>query len=344
MTQIEDIGHLIDECLHAPIESLDPLFERAFKEARERFSDTIAFHMPGMVHYETDFYEATDPYRFPSFSVTGSGCALNCEHCKGHLLESMIPTLAPEILWEKLREVKRRGGKGALVSGGATSKGNTPLMEFVPVMAKAKKELDLNIVVHTGVVFPEMARALADAEIDGAMLDVIGSAETLREVYHLNLKPTSFDQSMALLEENGVPVMPHIVVGLHFGKLVGEAEAIKMIAKHDPKSIIVVALKPLDGTPMEQVTPSSPTDIARVILATRLAIPDKPLILGCARPHGAHRRETDRLAIDAGVSGIAYPTEEGYEHAKERGLSIVMSEECCSLMDNALPLLSQGGR
>ncbi|MHA1959365.1 MAG: radical SAM protein [Candidatus Thorarchaeota archaeon] len=343
MTQTEDIGYLINECLQAPVESLDLMFERAFSEARERFSNTIAFHMPGMVHYETEFYEATDPYRFPSFSVTGAGCALNCEHCKGHLLETMIPTLNPAALWEKLQEVKRRGGKGALVSGGATSRGNTPLMDFVPTMKRAKDELGLNIVVHTGVVFPEMAGALAEAGIDGAMLDIIGSEETLREVYHLDLKPDAFDQSMTLLEDNGVPVMPHIVVGLHFGKLRGEADAIRMIAKHDPKSIIVVALKPLDGTPMEQVIPSSPTEIARVILATRLAIPDKPLILGCARPHGAHRRETDRLAIDAGVSGIAYPTEEGYEHARERGLSIVMSEECCSLMDSALPLAPLGG-
>ncbi|MEE8182053.1 MAG: radical SAM protein, partial [Candidatus Thorarchaeota archaeon] len=104
---------------------------------------------------------------------------------------------------------------------------------------------------------------------------------------------------------------------------------------HNPVSVIVVAFMPLDDTPMKDVTPSSPMDIARVILATRLAIPDKPVILGCARPLGDHRKETDRLAIDAGVNGIAYPTEEGYSYAQERGLSISFSVKCCSLMDRS---------
>jgi uncharacterized radical SAM superfamily protein len=135
--------------------------------------------------------------------------------------------------------------------------------------------------------------------------------------------------------------MPHIVVGLYYGQMQGEANAIRIISKHNPSSVIIVAFKPLDETPMENVIPSSPMDIARVILGTRLAIPDKPVILGCARPHGEHRRETDRLAIRAGVNGIAYPTEEGYEFAKSLGLHMEMSNKCCSLMDDILPISNQ---
>jgi len=65
-------------------------------------------------------------------------------------------------------------------------------------------------------------------------------------------------------------------------------------------------------------------------------MPNQPVILGCARPHGEHRRETDILCIKAGVNGIAYPTEEGYYYAKELGLEITMSDKCCSLMDEVL--------
>ena len=61
-------------------------------------------------------------------------------------------------------------------------------------------------------------------------------------------------------------------------------------------------------------------------------MPEIPIILGCARPRGEHKARTDVLAIKAGVNGIAYPSEKGYDHARERGLGIRFSDECCSLL------------
>ncbi|MFQ5833772.1 MAG: radical SAM protein [Candidatus Thorarchaeota archaeon] len=326
----------VDDCFILPEEQLTSLFERAFSISRESFPEKIAFYAPGMVHYKTEFHEATDPYRFPSVSITGRGCALNCEHCHGQLLETMIPATTPEALWEVCNEVKERGGTGCLISGGATPLGNTPMQPFIPIIKRIKDELGLDIVIHTGIVYPEVAEALGDAGIDGAMMDVIGSEATLREIYHLDVSVDVFDKSMTLLEDNGVPHMPHIIAGLHFGTLKGEAEAVRMIADHNPTSVVVVAFMPLDCTPMEKVQPASPIDIARVIAAARIAIPDKPLILGCARPLGMHRRTTDRLAIDAGVNGIAYPSDEGYQYALERGMSAAFANECCSLISRVL--------
>ena len=327
---------LIQDCFDLPENKLGELFEKAYSISREHFSDKMAFYAPGMVHYETDFHDATDPYRFPSISVTGKGCSLNCEHCSANLLDPMIPATTPDALWGVFNEIKDKGGSGCLISGGATPKGDTPLMEFIPMIKKGKDELGLDIVVHTGVVYPETAKALGEAGIDGAMLDIIGSDETLRQIYHLDKSVDIFDESMTHLEDFGVPYMPHIIAGLHYGELIGEAKAIKMIAKHNPNSVVVVAFMPLDHTPMKDVTPASPMDIARVILATRLAIPKKPLILGCARPLGAHRRETDRLAIDAGVNGIAYPSDEGYEYAEGKGFEISFADQCCSLIERVL--------
>ncbi len=65
-------------------------------------------------------------------------------------------------------------------------------------------------------------------------------------------------------------------------------------------------------------------------------MPNTPVILGCARPGGEHKSETDILAIRAGVSGIAYPSEEGYNFAKKAGLNIKFSKECCALTYKAL--------
>lgn len=330
------IDEIIQDCFDLPENRLEILFEKAYRTSREHFANKMAFYAPGMVHYETTFHDATDPYRFPSISITGKGCALNCEHCYAGLLEPMIPATTPEALWSVFNDIKKRGGSGCLISGGATPKGNTPILEFIPIIKKCKDELDLDIVVHTGVVYPDTAKALGKAGIDGAMLDIIGSDDTLRQVYHLDESVNIFDVSMSLLEDYGVPYMPHIIAGLHYGQLVGESRAIRMIADHNPNSVVVVAFMPLDHTPMQDVIPSSPMDIARVILATRLAIPNKPLILGCARPLGVHRRKTDRLAIDAGVNGIAYPSDEGYEYAIEKGLTISFANQCCSLIERVL--------
>jgi len=327
---------LIQDCFNLPEDELGPLFERAYRTSREKFSNKMAFYAPGIVHYETDFHAATDPFRFPSISITGKGCSLNCEHCNANLLEPMISATTPDALWSVFNKIKENGGSGCLISGGATPKGDTPLMKFIPTLKRGKEVLGLDIVVHTGVVYPETAKALGEAGIDGAMFDVIGSDETLRQIYHMDKSVDIFDESMSHLEDFGVPYMPHIIAGLHYGKLIGEADAIKMVAKHEPNSVVVVAFMPLDGTPMQDVTPSSPMDIARVILATRLAIPEKPLILGCARPLGAHRRLTDKLAIDAGVNGIAYPSDEGYEYAEEQGFNLSFADQCCSLIERVL--------
>ncbi|TXT54405.1 MAG: hypothetical protein BAJATHORv1_70105 [Candidatus Thorarchaeota archaeon] len=329
---LKTIDDIISRCFSAPLGELESLSEVAFDASRRQFNNKIFFYAPGMVHYETEFHRAADKYRFPSISITGEGCALNCEHCNGQLLTTMHAATTPDALWNFALEIHRHEGTGCLISGGSTPSGNTPLIPFIPIIKRMKEELDLDIVVHTGLVLPEIAEALGTCGIDGAMLDIIGSNSTLREIYHLNLSIEVFDMSMQHLQDYNIPFIPHIIAGLHHGRLLGEDRAIKMIAKYNPHSVVVVAFMPLENTPMSDVTPASPSDIMRVILATRFAIPDRPLVLGCARPLGEHRRELDQLAIDVGVNGIAYPTEEGYQYANDRGLSIQYTDQCCSLI------------
>jgi uncharacterized radical SAM superfamily protein len=172
------------------------------------------------------------------------------------------------------------------------------------------------------------------------MIDIIGSTETLKTVYHLDVTDQVFESSLNLLEQNEIPIVPHILVGINFGKLKGEKKALEIISRHKVAAIIVVALMPLEKTPMENMICPQPMDISRVILAARLTNRKTPLILGCARPIGKQKSETDILAIKAGINGIAYPSEEGYVFAKKNGFKISFSEMCCSLiykeMDKAL--------
>ena len=322
---------LLDICFNQPFEDLKPLFDEAYQISRNNFSNLIQFFVPGIVHFDTPFYKSNS-HGFPGISVTGRSCQLNCEHCQGRLLDSMIPATTPQELYDICVDIEQKGSEGCLISGGSLIDGSVPLMDFVPTIKQVKQKLGLKVVVHTGLIDPSLAEALADADIDAAMLDIIGSRDTVKEVYHLDCDIESFDRSLSLLEERKIPTVPHIVVGIHYGQIKGEKQAVVMISKYNPVAVVVVALMPLDHTPMEQIVPPSSLEIARVMLALRLLMPNTPLLLGCARPRGLHKIETDILAIKAGVNGIAYPSEEVCDFAKELGLSFEFHQQCCSLM------------
>ena len=322
---------LLEICFNHSSEELKPLFDEAYQTSRRNFSNLIRFYVPGMVHFDIPFYKSTS-HGFPGISVTGKSCQLNCEHCQGRLLDSMVPATMPQELFDICADIRHKGSDGCLISGGSLIDGSVPLMEFIPTIKRVKQVLGLKVVVHTGLINPPLAEALADAGIDAAMLDIIGSGDTIKEVYHLDCDIDSFDQSLSLLEERKIPTVPHIVVGIHYGCIQGEKEAVMMISRHHPAAVVVVALMPLDNTPMDQVVPPSPLEIARVILAARLLMPTTPLLLGCARPRGMHKIETDILAIKAGVNGIAYPSEEVCSLTREMGLNFDFHQQCCSLI------------
>jgi uncharacterized radical SAM superfamily protein len=81
---------------------------------------------------------------------------------------------------------------------------------------------------------------------------------------------------------------------------------------------------------MERVNPSSPEDITKVLIGSRLMFPTTPIVLGCMRPTGKHRVKTDSYAVKAGVNAIAFPEEKAVEVAKKVGLDIKFSSLCCS--------------
>jgi len=83
---------------------------------------------------------------------------------------------------------------------------------------------------------------------------------------------------------------------------------------------------------MEKMPATKPEDIGKVASIARLMFPETPLILGCMRPKGAARSETDVLALKAGVDAIAFPSEEAIKYAEGRGWKTSFSSYCCAQM------------
>jgi uncharacterized radical SAM superfamily protein len=289
----------------------------------------VHFYAPSFMHYKTSYY-CSSPTRFPTVSVTGTACALNCRHCGGKILQTMHPANTPEKLFELGAELKQNGALGCLVSGGCLPDGSVPLKQFIPAIEKIKRELGLTIFVHTGIIDAATATALKKAGVDAALIDIIGSDETIRKVYNLNVTVKDYARSLKALHEAGLNFVPHVIVGLHDGELKGEFHALKMISSCEPSAIVVIAFMPIHGTAMAEVKPPQPADIAKVTATARLMFPETPLALGCMRPKGKHRGETDILALKAGVNAIAFPSEEAVKYAEKQEYELSFSSYCCA--------------
>ena len=289
------------------------------------------FYAPSFTYYRTKHFcsSTTD---FPTISVTGDSCALNCKHCGGKVLETMHPALSQNELLDLGTKVKHNGAKGVLVSGGCLPNGSVPLDEFVPVLEKFKRMLGLTVFVHTGIIGRAAAFALKSAGIDAALIDVIGSAQTVEKIYNLKVTVQDYADSLIALKDAGLPLVPHVIVGLNEGRLDGELQALQMIQKVKPSALVIIAFMPIHGTAMAKVAPPQPFDIAKVLTLARLMFPETPLVLGCMRPKGKNRSETDVLAVKAGVDAVAFPSEAAIEYAKSKGYKTTFSSYCCAQM------------
>lgn len=293
------------------------------------FGKRIYFYVPGFTHYHNKYFKSS-PVAFPSISITGPSCSLKCDHCDGKILRTMIPATTPTKLIEVCSDLKRSGAIGCLISGGCLPDGSVPIGRFIEAISEIKRRLGLTVVVHTGLIDFETARRLKEAGVDAVSVDIIGSEDTIREIYHLNVKLDRYAETLEALKRAGIPFTPHVLIGLHYGDIKGEFEALKIISRYDPPALIFIVFFPIRGTKMEIVRPPPPETVAEVLVKARFLMPKVPMVLGCARPKGLHRTMTDTLAVEAGINAIAFPSLETIERARELGLKIVFSQVCCS--------------
>jgi hypothetical protein len=289
------------------------------------------FYAPGLKRWQSSEWVPASRRRFLPVSVTGRACALSCDHCRTKPLGTMVSVRVDEDLYSLAARLHREGSEGLLVSGGSGRSGEVPLLAHLGHVARIREELGMKVVVHSGLASPELAAALAAAGVDAVMLDVIGADETLRDVYHLERTVADVDRSLALLCGHGLRVIPHIVLGLHYGRFLGEHRALEIVTSYPVSSLVLVVLVPLAGTPMAQMAPPPVEQVAEFFATARLAAPETTINLGCARPLGAAKLELDRAAIDFGLNGIAYPADGAIEYARSRELIPRLFESCCSL-------------
>jgi uncharacterized radical SAM superfamily protein len=292
----------------------------------------VRFSTPTFKEYESSELQSCGKNSFPAFSITAGGCALMCDHCEARILEPMIPAVKPEILDRKVRQlIEEEDLQGFLLSGGSNRRNEINYSRFYPVIEKLKRDFpQLRVAIHTALTDLGGAREMEAAGVDTAMLDVIGAQETIREVYHLDRPVDDFEETLAAICSTSMQVSPHIVIGLHYGRILGEENALDIIARHPTQALVLVVIMPFYAKPGTFETPTT-TDVGRIFMAAREKLPDRQVLLGCARPPGMHKRVTDAYAVMAGLDGIAFPADGAVSVAGAIGRPFHQAHACCSI-------------
>ncbi len=265
---------------------------------------TIAVYRPGK--------------RFPSVSVTGAGCALLCEHCKGRFLRGMVPAVSPPTLLSFAARLEREGGTGLLLSGGCDAQGRVPIGPFLPAIREIKATTRLLVNVHPGLVSPQEGRLLADSGADRIAFDLVLDPVAIATQLHLAWSPQDYLDSLdALCRAAPGRVAPHILLGL--GDEERELEAVRAAGR---RGVACVVLLMLMGRRVDDWE-------ARLLRAVREGADGPPVLLGCMRPRG--RPDVEIAALEAGAAGIANPTEGTVRAIIEKGWALEERPVCCAL-------------
>lgn len=297
-----------------------------------RNGSAINFYTPTFKAYQSSEIADCGKSAWPAVSITGGACKLQCDHCKAKILEPMIPATTPEALWRTVNEVIEQGGQGMLLTGGSNHQNIVEYGPFWPVVRRIKDEFpDFKIAAHTALMDEDKALAMEQAGVDAAMMDVIGAQDTITQVYHLRRTVEDFEATLEVLVNTRMKVVPHIVVGLHYGHLLGEWNALEMIQRHLPDAVVLVVVMPFYAPASRPfVTPDS-REVGRFFTDARAALPDTPLLLGCARPPGLDKMLIDSYAVMAGLNGVAHPSDGMVELAARLERKVRVTPACCSI-------------
>lgn len=320
----------IEELEGAPLDA--PLVAALERAGAAAIARPVRFSTPTFKDYASTELRGCSKNSFPAFSITGGACGLNCDHCRAKILEPMLAATSPEMLERKVRElIERQGLQGFLLSGGSNRRNEIRYERYYPVIERLKRDHPgLRIAIHTALTDRAGARAMEASGIDTAMMDVIGAQATIREVYHLDRSVADFEATLAALCGTSMQVTPHIVIGLHYGNVLGEPAALEMVSRYPVNALVLVVVMPFYAAPGTFVVPDT-AEVGRLFAEARARLPDRNVLLGCARPPGMHKRVTDAYAVLAGLDGIAFPADGAVAVATAIGRPFEQQHACCSI-------------
>jgi lipoyl synthase len=188
--------------LYKPTQDLLQILDTARSLSIEKHGSAIKLYIPGM------FIQNGRQGRYGAVSITGTSCALSCDHCGGTLLKSMPGVLSASSLLEYALNAWRNSELGILLSGGCDEHGKLPWNRFLNAIYQIKQKTGLKISIHSGLMSSKDASEIKAAGVDQVLIDVILDNSTLNEVCHLNKTSDDVIRTLENLIATGLDVVP----------------------------------------------------------------------------------------------------------------------------------------
>ena len=264
--------------------------------------------------------------RFPAISISGTDCALHCEHCNATYLSGMLKADTPQKLLSLCLHLEAKGAVGVLLSGGSNKIGGILNLErMLPTIQQIKEETNLILNVHPGLVNDETAEKL---HVDFASLE-IPSDQSIRDIFGLRLKRDEYLETYHRLKNAGINVVPHVSV--YDGSEHNLLEGIE-----SPETIVVIVFTPTRDTPMVDSPSPTPGMVSSVVKGIRQMFPGTEVSLGCMRTRERQLRNAiERAALESGATRIELPSRATLDDVATFGFtSTVNYDACCALPSN----------
>lgn len=263
--------------------------------------------------------------RYPAISITGNHCMLNCRYCEKHYLEGMLYATTPTQLYHIARNLHFQGARGLLLSGGFNREGFLPIKPFLDAIKMIKNDFKMIISVHSGLVNKELSSKMRESGVDIVDYQLIMDPIVIKEIQGLNKSPEDYIKSLEYLEKYGPPyIVPHIPLGLRYGSICKEKEAVEILKDHDIGLIVFLIFTPTKNTSMATIKPPSEESLLDFLINSKNL--KKEVVLGCMRPFSI-KQNFDEILIKSGlISRIAVPLKKIIE---KYNMKIVNA--CCSI-------------
>jgi len=207
-------------------------------------------------------------------SVTSS-CNMNCKHCGGIYIKSMVHISQMEKYIKKY--------KSFLISGGMTEEGIIPFHHYIPKLHSLKNQHKLTYNFHIG--FPKNPPFEIENLADVISFDFFADPEILKEVYGIKRTPNEILNSVLPLKTHKVP---HITIGIYCGRITHEYNSLEILSNYFDTIVLNIFI-PTRNTIYEKCKPPVIDEVAEIFKEANKKF--KNVILGCMHPHGKYRED-----------------------------------------------------
>lgn len=241
-------------------------------------------------------------------SVKTGGCAENCAYCpqSSHYDTTVDPEAAMSVdtVLASAKKAQDLGASRFCMGWAWREIRDGAMFDDMLSMVRGVKDLGMEACVTAGMLKPEQAKRLADAGLTAYNHNI----DTSPEYYDQIITTRTYGERLQTLDcvrKAGITVCCGGIIGM--GESVGDrARMLEILANLDPhpESVPINTLVAVDGTPLEEQTPTDPMELVRMCAAARIVMPKAMVRLSAGR--SSLSREAQVLCFLAGANSIFY--------------------------------------